>query len=361
MAGAARVAVRKYTIPQNMTVEYMLGDHLGSTSITTDSNGTQISEMRYKPWGETRYEWTNAPANTSPVYELTRYQYTGQYSYDVEFGLKYYNARWLDSTTGRFTQPDNIIPGAANPQAWDRFAYTLNNPIKFSDPSGHFSEEQLKEWYGEDWLVYINANFSKEMVALLLLADFGDMVAYENGDSIYGAVFALNSDGNLVMWDIASRSQTTLQAIDSHSIVGLYRMKSDRGDYEVEKNFLKGSSLPSTLKLPVGWNVGSKQQVNVNANVVFAPTWDTWAGLTLTGVAFLIPVAREYTIAAYVVGSSSLVVSVVGAFEFNGYSVAIGPITDIYQFHNPLPPGAPTGNYSPVPYGTPAPSAPLIP
>ncbi|WKZ50306.1 MAG: RHS repeat-associated core domain-containing protein [Anaerolineales bacterium] len=136
MAGAARVAIRKYTIPQSMTVEYLLGDHLGSTSITADSNGAMISEMRYKPWGELRYTWTDASASTSPAYELTRYQYTGQYSYDVEFGLKYYGARWLDSTTGRFTQPDTLVPDPNNPQSWDRFAYVGNNPTNNTDPDG---------------------------------------------------------------------------------------------------------------------------------------------------------------------------------------------------------------------------------
>jgi hypothetical protein len=30
--------MRKYTIPQSMTVESFLGDHLGSTSLTTDAN-----------------------------------------------------------------------------------------------------------------------------------------------------------------------------------------------------------------------------------------------------------------------------------------------------------------------------------
>jgi len=138
MAGAARVAMRKYTIPQNMTVEYMLGDHLGSTSITTDTNGEQVSEMRYKPWGETRYTSTDAPANTSPAYELVKYQFTGQYSYDVEFGLKFYNARWLDSTTGRFVQADTMIPHPYNSNAYDRFSYVYNNPLVYTDPTGHF-------------------------------------------------------------------------------------------------------------------------------------------------------------------------------------------------------------------------------
>jgi len=135
MAGAARVAVRKYTIPQNMTVEYMLGDHLGSTSVTTDSNGAKVSEMRYKPWGELRYTWTDAPASTSPTYELTRYQYTGQYSYDVEFGLKYYGARFYDSAVGRFVSADTVIP--VGTQGYDRFAYVYNNPLRYNDPTGH--------------------------------------------------------------------------------------------------------------------------------------------------------------------------------------------------------------------------------
>ena len=135
-AGATRIAMRKYTIPQNMTVEYMFGDHLGSTSITTDNAGVKVSEMRYKPWGELRYSWTNAPANTSPAYEVVKYQFTGQYSYVTEFGLHYYGARFYDSAVGRFVSADSIIPPGT--QGYDRFAYSNNNPVRYIDPSGHF-------------------------------------------------------------------------------------------------------------------------------------------------------------------------------------------------------------------------------
>jgi hypothetical protein len=37
----------------------------------------------------------------------------------------------------RFLQPDSIIPNPANPQSLNRFAYVLNNPIRFNDPTGH--------------------------------------------------------------------------------------------------------------------------------------------------------------------------------------------------------------------------------
>jgi len=38
---------------------------------------------------------------------------------------------------GRFAQADTIIPSPGNSQAWDRFAYANNNPVKYTDPSGH--------------------------------------------------------------------------------------------------------------------------------------------------------------------------------------------------------------------------------
>ena len=48
-----------------------------------------------------------------------------------------YKARAYDPWLGRWTQLDTIVPGAANPQAWNRFAYVGNNPINAIDPSGH--------------------------------------------------------------------------------------------------------------------------------------------------------------------------------------------------------------------------------
>jgi hypothetical protein len=38
---------------------------------------------------------------------------------------------------GRFLSADTIVPSPGNPQAWNRYAYTFNNPLKYTDPSGH--------------------------------------------------------------------------------------------------------------------------------------------------------------------------------------------------------------------------------
>jgi len=47
----------------------------------------------------------------------------------------FYNARYYDPALGRFAQADSLIPGGA--QGLDRYAYVTNNPIRYTDPSGH--------------------------------------------------------------------------------------------------------------------------------------------------------------------------------------------------------------------------------
>ncbi len=137
-AGMQRIAMRKYTIPQNSTLTYLLGDHLGSTSLAVDSVTGETVETRYKPWGEVRYTTAN---KTLP----TRYTFTGQFSYvsdeatdlgSAGFGLLFYNARWVDPVLGRFAQADSIVPDGV--QGLDRYAYGLNNPVRYNDPSGHW-------------------------------------------------------------------------------------------------------------------------------------------------------------------------------------------------------------------------------
>jgi hypothetical protein len=50
---------------------------------------------------------------------------------------------------GRFLQPDTLIPDPANPQAWNRYSYVVNNPINLNDPSGHSADCGLGDAYCE--------------------------------------------------------------------------------------------------------------------------------------------------------------------------------------------------------------------
>jgi RHS repeat-associated protein len=126
-AGAQRVAMRVAgdPVPANNGVFYLLGDHLGSTSIVVNAAGTKIGELRYKAWGETRFSSGNLG---------TDYRYTGQRE-EAGFGLYYYRARWYDPLLGRFAQADTLVPGVA-PIDLDRYSYARENPLRFADPSG---------------------------------------------------------------------------------------------------------------------------------------------------------------------------------------------------------------------------------
>ena len=89
-------------------------------------------------WGETR-------VNTGTTF--TTWRFTGQRE-DATIGLYFYNARYYDPLLGRFTQPDTIVPNPGDPQALNRYSYTLNNPVRYTDPTGMFSEDEIMEYLG---------------------------------------------------------------------------------------------------------------------------------------------------------------------------------------------------------------------
>ena len=55
----------------------------------------------------------------------------------------FYNARYYDSSLGRFASADTIVPGGV--QGLDRYAYVNNSPMNNIDPSGHVPCE------GDNW------------------------------------------------------------------------------------------------------------------------------------------------------------------------------------------------------------------
>jgi RHS repeat-associated protein len=98
-------------------------------------DGDKLSELRFKAWGETRYSLTSAPTDR---------RFTGQIE-EAGIGLYFYNARFYDSALGRFTSADTLIPGARDVQAWDRYAAMANNPVRFTDPTGHMVRSDTDE------------------------------------------------------------------------------------------------------------------------------------------------------------------------------------------------------------------------
>ncbi len=71
---------------------------------------------------------------TFPTLHPTRF--TGQ-RWEGALGLYDYNARFYDPQLGRFLQPDPLVPELGHPQAFNRYAYVYNNPLRYVDDGGH--------------------------------------------------------------------------------------------------------------------------------------------------------------------------------------------------------------------------------
>ena len=108
---------------------YVHSDHLGSTVAVSDAAGGAVGRMQYDPYGEVL-------TSTLPV-TLTDRLFTGA-RFDGTIGLYQMGARWYDPALGRWLQADSIVPELGNPQALNRYAYVYNNPLRYTDPSGHY-------------------------------------------------------------------------------------------------------------------------------------------------------------------------------------------------------------------------------
>jgi len=62
---------------------------------------------------------------------------------------------------GRFPQADSIVPQPGNPQALNRYSYTLNNPLRYTDPTGHAFDEGNLGGDVEDWMTVLQRNPSQ--------------------------------------------------------------------------------------------------------------------------------------------------------------------------------------------------------
>ena len=102
-------------------------DHLGSSTAITDMNGNEVEISNYMPFGSLR--------SHSGSY-VSDYKFTDQ-ELDDSTGLYNYGARLYDPVIGRFITADSIVQNFSDPQTLNRYSYCRNNPLIYTDPSGH--------------------------------------------------------------------------------------------------------------------------------------------------------------------------------------------------------------------------------
>jgi RHS repeat-associated protein len=168
-----RVAMRR-----NGVVYYLLADHLASTSLVIDANGAQVGPtLRYYPYGGIRYP-------DDPSTFPTDYRFTGQ-RHDGYIKLYAMGARFYDPSLGRWISADTIIPDPANPQSYNRYSYTLGNPLRFIDPSGHDPLDAA--WQEEFRAVHGREPTAEDILIRLFSIAFPDEWSRDTWNNLYTA------------------------------------------------------------------------------------------------------------------------------------------------------------------------------
>ncbi len=113
---------------------YSYSDYQGSL-IAMINEGGEFQEYAYDPWGARRNptNWNEKDSRTSWI--LNR-GYTGHEHID-QFGIINMNGRVYDPLTAQFFSPDPVLQAPGNWTNYNRYTYCMNNPFKYTDPSGY--------------------------------------------------------------------------------------------------------------------------------------------------------------------------------------------------------------------------------
>lgn len=115
-----------------------------------NSAGTMLEEYNYDPClvrrsfakaegrrrNITNWSYSNIP---TPTY--TQHGFTGHEHLDM-FNLIHMNGRIYDAEIARFLSPDPYIQDPYNLLNYNRYSYCLNNPLKYTDPSGYWAQDK---------------------------------------------------------------------------------------------------------------------------------------------------------------------------------------------------------------------------
>jgi RHS repeat-associated protein len=128
---------------------YTYHDHQGSLiALVTDSPSGDggIERYAYDPWGRRRNpaDWTEYDKRTKWI---THRGYTGHEHIDFMSGLINMNGRVYDPVTAQFLSVDNNIQAPDSWVNYNRYAYCMNNPLKYTDPSGWQYDPYTPYWY----------------------------------------------------------------------------------------------------------------------------------------------------------------------------------------------------------------------
>ena len=215
--------IAEYSDQQQSTsgTTYLTSDHLGTPRVTSRADQSISGRHDYQPFGE---EIGSAVGGRQSIPGYSgndglRQKFT-QYERDNETGLDFAQARYYANAQGRFTSADPyviffdmkrgrnarermrlLLGYISQPQNWNRYTYSLNDPVNLIDPTGLMwltKDHENYQWVdddkykAEDWEGY-------EEVEAGTIAYFGaGWGSYQDKyNGLLGSYVKLNADGTL--------------------------------------------------------------------------------------------------------------------------------------------------------------------
>jgi RHS repeat-associated protein len=138
-------------------------DHLGSPRLTTNGAGQKVTANEFAPFGR---ELTSITQEAQLGYDRTEtHRFTGHErdfvegtgSDNVNF-IDYMHARTYLPTFGRFVSVDPGGYSIDNLQSWNRYTYTMNNPMNNTDPNGRETNPVTGQSYILDSQILVSKN-----------------------------------------------------------------------------------------------------------------------------------------------------------------------------------------------------------
>ncbi|MEZ4299443.1 MAG: RHS repeat-associated core domain-containing protein, partial [Polyangiaceae bacterium] len=137
---AERVIAQVTRTGSQTEIAYLHADHLGSVDAITDGAGNVTERRSYDAFGQRRNPTWGAPPPMS--YSSTATLGYAGHETDDDLGLVPMRGRMFDPRIGRFLTTDRVVSDRFFSQAWNPYAYVLNSPLTYTDPTGWEGEPE---------------------------------------------------------------------------------------------------------------------------------------------------------------------------------------------------------------------------
>ncbi len=163
LAPGGRMAAQLSWSSGEPVVRFAARDHLGSTRVLVDADGTVHDRIEFYPYGGFR---SGGPAPGTHRLFTGHQRDLGSHSSELDF----MHARHYSPLLGRFTTVDSARGDPASSQSWNRYTYTSGNPLRAVDPDGRYERDVH---YNLTQYLAVQAGYSSAKAELIAGANQG--------------------------------------------------------------------------------------------------------------------------------------------------------------------------------------------